>query len=70
MDKDKTKKSTITNLRSRKTQPTIFELSDFGNKKVEVQFSAEQTSTDGGLLFLKEVDKNRIPQFHDENHST
>lgn len=58
MDKDKTKnpQSLISN--QEKTQPTIFKLSDFGNKKVEVQFSAEQTSTDGGLLFLKEVDKN------------
>lgn len=41
-----------------KSQPTLFQLSDFGSKKVEVQFSAEQTSTDGGLLFLKEVDQN------------
>ena len=36
----------------------LFNLSDFGNTKVEVQFTAEQISTDGGLLFLKEMDKN------------
>lgn len=36
--------------------PTLFNLSDFNKKKVEVRFNAEQTSNDGGLLLLKEVD--------------
>ena len=57
MNKDKTK---ITDPQTEQNsgQQTLFNLSNFGNKKVEVQFTAEQISTDGGLLFLKEVDKN------------
>ena len=52
-------KSTVSTVRAQKRhQPTLFDLSDFGNKKVEVRFTTEQVSTDGGLLFLKEVDKN------------
>jgi len=35
--------------------PTLFPLSDFDKKEVEVRFSAEQTSHDGGLLLLREV---------------
>lgn len=31
-------------------EPTLFNLADFGKKQVEVRFSAEQTSHDGGLL--------------------
>lgn len=38
-------------------EPTLFNLADFGKKQVEVRFSAEQTSHDGGLLFLNEVEK-------------
>lgn len=54
MDQDKTKttKSQI-NL-----QTSLFSLSDCGGKKVEVAFTTEQISVDGGLLLLKEVDKN------------
>jgi len=37
--------------------PTLFNLSDFCNKKVEVAFTAERTSNDGGLLLLNEVEK-------------
>src|SRR5699024_4319388 len=58
MDKDKTKNKDTTNSYQEKTPASPFQHSDFGGKKVEVQFSAEQTSTDGGLLFLKEVDQN------------
>ena len=35
--------------------PTLFPLSDFDKKEVEVRFSGEQTSHDGGLLLLREV---------------
>lgn len=37
--------------------PTLFNLSDFDKKKVDVRFSAEQTSHDGGLLLLREVEQ-------------
>lgn len=36
--------------------PTLFNLSGFNHKKVEVRFNAEQVSNDGGLLLLKEVE--------------
>ena len=32
---------------------TLFNLSDFDKKQVDVRFSAEQTSHDGGLLLLR-----------------
>ena len=35
---------------------TLFNLSDFDKKKVEIRFSLEKTSNDGGVLLLKEVD--------------
>ena len=38
-------------------EPTLFNLSDFAHKKVQVRFALEETSNDGGLLLLKEVDK-------------
>jgi hypothetical protein len=37
-------------------QPTLFNLSGLGNKKVEVKFTMEKTSNDGGLLLLREVE--------------
>jgi len=58
LNKDKTKTTDQLQTEQNSGQQTIFNLSNFGNKKVEVQFTAEQISTDGGLLFLKEVDKN------------
>src|SRR5699024_10157938 len=58
MDEDKTKNLHPTISDQEKSQPTLFQLSDFSGKKVEVLSSAEQTSTDGGLLFLQEVDQN------------
>ena len=42
---------------SNSKQPTLFNLSGFGKKKVEVKFTLEETSNDGGLLLLREVDK-------------
>lgn len=36
--------------------PTLFNLTGFNHKKVEVLFNAEQVSNDGGLLLLKEVE--------------
>ncbi len=36
--------------------PSLFKLSDFESKKVQVRFDLEETSNDGGLLLLKEVD--------------
>jgi hypothetical protein len=36
--------------------PTLFTLSDFNHRKVEVRFNAEQVSNDGGLLLLNEVE--------------
>jgi len=37
-------------------QPTLFNLSEIQRKPVEVRFSLAQTSSDGGLLLLKEVE--------------
>ena len=37
--------------------PTLFNLSDVDKKKVDVRFSGEQTSHDGGLLLLREVEQ-------------
>ena len=42
---------------SNSTQPTLFNLSGLGKKKVEVKFTMEKTSNDGGLLLLREVEK-------------
>lgn len=41
---------------SKISAPTLFNLTDFDRKPVEVRFSLEQTSSDGGLLLLKEVE--------------
>lgn len=38
-------------------EPTLFNPADFGKKQVEVRFSTEQTSHDGGLFLLNEVEK-------------
>lgn len=53
MDQDKTK----TTESQINLQTSLFSLSDCGSKKVEVAFTTEQISVDGGLLLLKEVDK-------------
>jgi hypothetical protein len=36
--------------------PTLFNLSGLGHKEVEVKFTMEKTSNDGGLLLLREVE--------------
>jgi len=38
------------------TQAQLFNLSGLGSKKVEVKFTMEGTSNDGGLLLLREVE--------------
>lgn len=53
---------------------TLFNLSDFNKKSVEVTFKAEQTSSDGGLLLLNEIEKqigligNMADCIHDSRH--
>ncbi|MCD6543227.1 MAG: IS1380 family transposase, partial [Flavobacteriaceae bacterium] len=42
---------------SNSTQSMLFNLSGLGKKKVEVKFTMEKTSNDGGLLLLREVEK-------------
>ncbi len=37
---------------SKSCPTTIFDLLEFGKKKVEVSFTMEETSNDGGLLLL------------------
>jgi len=46
-----------TNTPQSEVSPTLFNLSDFDKKKVDVRFSAQQTSHDGGLLLLREVEQ-------------
>jgi hypothetical protein len=41
---------------SSSAQPHLFNLSDIKRKKVEVKFTMEKTSNDGGLLLLREVE--------------
>jgi len=41
---------------SSSAQPHLFNLSDTKRKKVEVKFTMEKTSNDGGLLLLREVE--------------
>src|SRR5665811_571663 len=36
--------------------PTLFNLSEFNKKPVEVRFTLGETSCDGGLLLLNEID--------------
>ena len=36
--------------------PTLFNLTDFNHKKVDVRFNMEQVSNNGGLLLLNEVE--------------
>lgn len=46
-----------TNNYSDSTQSSLLKLSDFNKKKVEVSFTLPKTSSDGGLILLREVDK-------------
>jgi len=52
-----TKKQTQQEKKSDFFTPTLFNLSDFNKKKVEVRFNTEQVSNDGGLLLLNEVEQ-------------
>lgn len=54
---DKSTNFPATNTSHSEVSPTLFNLSDFDKKKVDVRFSAEQTSHDGGLLLLREVEQ-------------
>ena len=45
-----------TNTPLSEVSPALFNLSDFDKKTVDVRFSAQQTSHDGGLLLLREVE--------------
>ncbi len=38
------------------SHPTLFNLAEFGKKPVELRFQLEETSSDGGLLLLKEIE--------------
>jgi hypothetical protein len=57
-------------------RPTLFPLSSVNKKPVEVSFTAEKTSSDGGLLLLKEIENkigiiNSIAScIHDERHQS
>ena len=42
---------------SKNSQATLFNVAELGGKKVEVQFTLKETSNDGGLLLLREVEK-------------
>lgn len=59
MDKVKLKSVDFLKKSAETSQLALFSLSDFNKKKVEICFDAEQTSSDGGLLLLNEVN-NRI----------
>ncbi len=56
MNKDKNISHKQSTEFSKSGPTTLFDLSDFGKKKVEVTFTLEETFNDGGLLLLKEVD--------------
>ena len=56
MCKDKNKNSKDDTGFSKSYPATLFNLSDLDKKKVEVRFTMEEISNDGGLLLLKEVD--------------
>ncbi len=57
MDKITKNKSQQAKNSEKNLTPTLFNLSDFNKKKVEVRFNTEQVSNDGGLLLLKEVEQ-------------
>ncbi len=47
--------STASQISADFSHPTLFNLSAFGKKPVEIRSDFEETSSDGGLLLLKEV---------------
>ncbi len=57
MDKNRNN-SSYQSVKSQKTsQTTLFNLAELESKKVEVNFTLNETSNDGGLLLLREVEK-------------
>ncbi len=56
MNKGKNKNDNTREYFSQIPASTLFNLTEFVNKKVEIRFSLEETSNDGGLLLLNEVD--------------
>jgi len=54
---DKSTNFPARNTSQSEVSPTLFNLSDFDKKTVDVRFSAQQTSHDGGLLLLREVEQ-------------
>ena len=57
MDKNRNNSSNQSPKSQIKSQATLFNLSELENKKVEVNFTLQETSNDGGLLLLREVEK-------------
>jgi hypothetical protein len=55
MNNNNSSESTISTPNS--SQTTLFSLADFDKKKIEVSFTSAKTSSDGGLMLLREVDK-------------
>ena len=55
MNNNNSSESTISTPNS--SQTTLFSLADFNKKKIEVSFTSAKTSSDGGLMLLREVDK-------------
>ena len=76
MSKDKKNYDNPNSCFSTQQASPLFNLSDFGRKKAQVRFDLEETSSDGGLLLLKEVDNqigliNRLSDcLHDTRHQS
>lgn len=58
MSKATKKQGSSVNNTSNYSAPTLFELSPVSRKGIEVSFTAESISADGGLLLLKEMENN------------
>jgi hypothetical protein len=76
MNKNSKKQNTSTKSTSKLSTPTLFELSPIDKKPIEISFTAQHTSSDGGLLLLKEVESkigiiNSISNcINDDRHSS
>lgn len=57
MNKNKENSSDSTTSGRNSVQTSLFNLADFDSKKIEVSFTSPNTSSDGGLVLLREVDK-------------
>jgi len=57
MNKNTDNSSDSTILDPNSSQVSLFSLADFDKKKVDVSFTSPKTSSDGGLVLLREVDK-------------